>query len=323
MNNKEINKKMIEQIKRYTSPDGKTTDDIIEYVKANSISKKEKTLFSFARDGWKTTVVAGFGVFIILGVVYSGITISSRNNNIIENNVDNAEKSVEMVEQVINVENDIDVVGMSGKELLKTVNINSYKDIDKMVIRQNELDDLTWVEKVKDITIHESNDIKDFYDNISNLIIQEESIETNDEWEINSPKEREILLYCSDGTVQRVHYDPSSNCLMECFYKGNNPIPQKSFDRLSDDFNKWLINICNIDIEKDYSDEYKRYQDIQNDLDLLQKYNEEKWFGGYDLIFENGVLKIKVLLLDDNKRDTILNSLTHDENIVFGNEVEN
>ena len=124
MNNKEINKKMVEQIKRYTSPDSKTTDDIIEYVKTNSNSKKEKSLFSFMRYGWKTTVVAGFGVFIIFGLVYSGINISSRNNNIniIGNDVDKVdkvEKSLKVVKQDINVENDIDVVGMSGKELLK------------------------------------------------------------------------------------------------------------------------------------------------------------------------------------------------------------
>lgn len=313
MNNNEIDERMIDQIKNYTKVDSKTIDNIIEYVKTNN-NKKEKAIFSCPTDKWKATVVAGLGVFIIFGLVYSGINILSRNNNIniIENNVD------KVVTQDINVEYDIDVVGMSGKELLKMFNINSYKDIDKIVIRQNELNDLSWIEEVKDITIYESTDIKYFYDNISNLIIQEEPIGLDDEWEINAPKEREILLYCSDGSFQRIHYYPLSNGLMECFKKGDNPIPQKTFNRLSDDFNKWLINLCNIDVDKDYSDEYERYQDIQKDLTLLQKCETKKWFGGYDVIFED-VLKIKVYLRDDNKknRNIILNTVANDENVVF------
>lgn len=290
----------IMQIKEYTKADDKLKNELIERVRENNLSKKS---FNF-----KYVLAACAGATVIGGIMlmYTPDSVKKENTPTIA------------IKQAARVE-DIDIVGMSGKEILKLVNINKPKDISKIEIQRNKLADVSWVCDLDNVSIVNQEEISTFYNYLSELKIVELDDVKTDSKESDAPKEREIVIYLNDGTNQTIHYNPVSKSLMQCFTVEDNPIERKLFNNISDEFNDWLVKICDIDIEKDYTDDYRRYGAIQSNIAALQSLLYEEWFGGYDVQFVNGKLKLRVLLRDnvENNREKVLQQMGDKQDVIF------
>lgn len=221
--------------------------------------------------------------------------------------------------EVLRMEDYMDIIGMSGKELLTKVGISSRDDISKIVIRQNESRDNSYISEIEDVEINEMKDISYFYEQLSQLHIVHNATVKDNMYEADVVKERTIYIYLVDGSYQRILFDPVNYRMMEWFSTDGVVIDRECFEKHSEEFNNWLIDICNIDLTADYSEEYKRYKTLQAEIIKLQQYKKEEWYGGCDLKFDNNVLNIHVLLAEDSQahREKILETLNEQINVVF------
>lgn len=308
MNNENISKELISQIKNATKADSKLVEETKDMMKLQMKKEIPQRRTFMKKTGVCIASVACVGILCICG----GKLLKNDNN--IPVNKDSS-KIVNENAKVV----DIDIAGKSGKDLLSMVQIKNSKDIAKIVICQNELADISWVEPTADLEIIEEKDISYFYSKLSELKIAEENSEIIAEEQMDAPKEREILLYLQDGTCEKIHYYPMSNSLMECFEIDGEEIERKVFEQIPEEFNSWLIKLCNIDVQKDYTKEYEQYQKIQSYSAMLQRLEEESWYGGFDEVFVDGVLTLKVLLCDNSKKNqnTVLEVTDATSDIIF------
>lgn len=307
MNKESFSEEVISQIKNATKAEPQLVEETKNMIKLQM--KKEIPQ--------RRTFMKKAGICIIsaacVGILCIGVGKFFENGNYILSNKE-AGKIVDEIADVI----DINIVGKSGKDLLKMAQIHSAKDIAKIVICQNELADISWIKPIEKIEITNDKDIKYFYSQLSKLkivaipsdIVVPES---------DAPKEREILLYLKDGTYQKLHYSPLESQFMECFEMDGVPIERKCLEQIPKEFNNWLTELCNIDIVKDYTKEYKHYQKIQSYCAKLQQFEEESWYGGYEEVFDNEVLRLKVLLRDNvkNNQKAVLEVIDDESNIIF------
>ena len=303
MSNADIDKKVIEQIKNATKVDPK----LVNETKKMLDNKKGENVMLEKKKIWVSAVA------ICVVVVCVCILMEYDKNGIMKNNSESG-----IVNQNISEKN-IDIIGKSGQELLDMVNIENSEDIKKIVIKKNELSDISWIEKIDDINITDKNSIELFYSQLAKLKIVNNKENLSDVNEINAAKEREIVLYLQNDECQTLHYSPNSKVLMECFKIKGEVIERKTFEQIPDDFNQWLIKICNIDMDKDYTKEYEDYKKMQSYGIMLQEYEDKDWYGGYDIIFDGGSLKLKVLLYNDKKenKEKIVKELNNSDNIIF------
>lgn len=307
MNKESFSEELISQIRNATRAEPQLVEETKNMMKLQM--KKEIPQ--------KRTFMKKAGICIIsaacVGILCIGVGKFFENGNNILSNKE-AGKIVDEIADVI----DINIVGKSGKDLLRMVQIESEKDIAKIVICQNELADISWIKPIEKIEITNDKDIKYFYSRLSELkivaipsdIVVPES---------DAPKEREILLYLEDGTYQKLHYSPLESQFMECFEMDGVPIERKCLEQIPKEFNTWLTELCNIDIVKDYTKEYKHYQKIQSYCAKLQQFEVESWYGGYEEVFDNEVLRLKVLLRDNvkNNQKAVLEVIDDESNIIF------
>lgn len=223
------------------------------------------------------------------------------------------------VQDVLRMENYIDIIGMSGKELLTKVGICSRDDISKIVIRQNESRDNFYIPEIEDVEIKDMNNISYFYEQLSQLHIVDNAAVNDNMQKVDVVKERTIYIYLVDGSYQKIQFYPINYRMMECFSTDGVTIDRECFEKHSEEFNNWLIDICNIDLTADYSEEYKRYKILQAEIIKLQQFKKEEWYGGCDLKFDDNVLNIHVLLAEDNKanREKIIETLKDKAYVVF------
>lgn len=308
MNNENISEELISQIKNATKADSKLVEETKNIMKLQMKKEIPQRRTFMKKAGISITSVA---CIVILCICVGKFL---RNNNISSVN----KESGKIVNENAKV-NDINVAGKSGKDLLNMVQIEDAKDIAKIVICQNELVDISWVEPIADIEIIEEDDISYFYSQFSKLSIAKENSEIIAEREIDAPKEREILLYLQDGIYEKIHYYPMSNSLMECFEINGEAIERRVFEQIPEEFATWLIHRCNIEITKDYTKEYEHYQKIQTYSAMLQQFEEESWYGGFDEVFDNGILTLKVLLCDNSKnnQNTVLAAIGATSDVIF------
>ncbi|MCI8409736.1 MAG: hypothetical protein HFJ09_10800 [Lachnospiraceae bacterium] len=307
MNKESINEELILQIKNATRADPQLVEETKNMMKLQM--KKEIPQ--------RRTFMKKAGICIIsaacVGILCIGVgKLLENGNNILSNK--EAGKVVDEIADGI----DINIVGKSGKDLLKMVQIESAKDIAKIVICQNELADISWIKPIEKIEITNGEDIKYFYSQLSELKIVASPSDIVVP-ESDAPKEREILLYLEDGTYQKLHYSPLESQVMECFEMDGVPIERKCLEQMPKEFNTWLTELCNIDIVKDYTKEYKHYQKIQTYCEKLQQFEEENWYGGYEEVFDNEVLRLKVLLRDNVKdnQKAVLEVIDNSSDIIF------
>ncbi|MDE7424830.1 MAG: hypothetical protein K2N51_14270 [Lachnospiraceae bacterium] len=309
MNKESINKELISQIKNATRVEPQLVEETKNMMKLQM--KKEIPQ--------RRTFMKKAGICIIsaacVGILCIGVGKFFENGN--GNNILSNKETGKMVDEIADVI-DIDVVGKSGKDLLRMVQIENAKDIAKIVICQNELADISWIKPIKNIEITNEEDINYFYSRLSELKIVANPSDIV-VLESDAPKEREILLYIEDGTYQEIHYSPLESQLMECFEMDGVPIERKCFEPISKEFNDWLIGLCDIDVIKDYTKEYEHSRKIQRYCAILQQFEEENWYGGYEEVFDNGVLRLKVLLCDNSKnnQNAILEVIDNPKSILF------
>ncbi len=301
-----INENQISQIKQYTKPDLTIIDRAKKMVQVEVESKNVGKENIFFRH--KKMVITATAVFMSFFIVLAALSLSGSyfgSNREIEK-VDRSEVQIKLIKgnslvPESGLAKDFENVGKSGKEIFNMVGVKSADDIDKIVIMKDTLSDVSWIPEVSDIIITDLKDISYFYNQIIKIKIVN-TLPSKPEWkESDGAKNRTILIYLKDGSVQEVNYCPLSNRIMECFEINGEGIGRKCFEELSHEFNTWLINLCKIDINKDYTDEYMRYKKIQSKLRAIMQFETENWFGGFDFVFVENELKVKVFLVDDSE----------------------
>lgn len=210
--------------------------------------------------------------------------------------------------------------GKTGKSLLNEINIKSYKDISKIVVGENSQEDVSWVEPIQTITFTNKDDIDYLYNQLSKLKTLNKN-GADDENEVEAPKKRTIKIYGKKGLNILINYNPTRGSLIGNIYEKDKSVKTFAFENISEEFNNWLINQCDIQMKADYSEQYNRYQKMQKYVTALQKYEGESWYSGNEIARVDGDLKLKVFICRDNSenRKKILKIVDSPEDIVFGN----
>lgn len=189
---------------------------------------------------------------------------------------------------------DVDIAGMSGVEIMKLIGINSDDDISSLTIKENKMTDVSWADKFNNITVSDRDKIEDFYARLSNIVLENEVGVENSSRESDAPKEREIEINTKSGEVYSLHYNPMTKTISECLEKDGFTYEWMTFETLSDDFNDWLIKLCDVDISADYTSQYEKYNAAYEKQRMLHENEDEEWFGGTEVMTDakNSVLKV-------------------------------
>ena len=142
--------------------------------------------------------------------------------------------------------------GKTGKSLLNEINIKSYKDISKIVVGENSQEDVSWVEPIQTITFTNKDDIDYLYNQLSKLKTLNKN-GADDENEVEAPKKRTIKIYGKKGLNILINYNPTRGSLIGNIYEKDKSVKTFAFENISEEFNNWLINQCDIQMKADYS----------------------------------------------------------------------